>query len=234
MYSIIQRRLGVFVFLLAALVLSGCGSKEPQQRKAFMTFLQTRILDRTSHGTPLMSQKDREDFGPYAAHYQIIANFSLGIDAALKSMNDANSIQSKLTGASGLMNNWQELVKLQQDWPKVDQAVADELKKAQDARAALKQPDDLKAVYDQVFDKLVSRPAQGFQNMSPALVKTLKSLEDMGRFLSDNKSNIRFSGPDAEFQDEATLSKFQALKDHMDKNAADLAQALQQFNSALR
>lgn len=54
-------RLLALVWLAAAL-LAGC-SQEPKQRAAFISFLQTRILDRPGATIPLLGKEDREQLG---------------------------------------------------------------------------------------------------------------------------------------------------------------------------
>jgi len=47
-----------------ALATAGCFNSEPQQRRAFITFLQTRIVDKPGLHIPIMSEKDVADFDP--------------------------------------------------------------------------------------------------------------------------------------------------------------------------
>jgi hypothetical protein len=227
----LHKRLALAVFLLVALMLAGCGGKEPQQRQAFISFLQTRIIDRGGRAMPVPNEKEKQAFGPYAAHYQIILDFNRGMGAAMKSIDNANALQRKVGTVSGLMNNWQELVKLEQEWPNIDQALAAELKKAEDARAALKQPDDLKAIYGPIFDQFITTPAHGYQNMSPILIKTLKSKQELGRLLSENKDKIKISGSTAEFEDSALMSQVQAQQAIVQKNTTELMQAVRQITN---
>ena len=44
-----------FMLLLMMFALSGCGDKEPAQRKAFIDFLQTRILDKPVLAVPQLT-----------------------------------------------------------------------------------------------------------------------------------------------------------------------------------
>ncbi len=51
----------------------------------------------------------------------------------------------------------------------MEQGIEMRLAKVNADRAALKQPDDLKAVYDKTFDKLVVSPTLAFENSAKAL-----------------------------------------------------------------
>jgi hypothetical protein len=50
--------------LVLALATAGCFDNEPQQRRAFIAFLQTRIIDKPGLHIPIMSDHDVADFGP--------------------------------------------------------------------------------------------------------------------------------------------------------------------------
>jgi len=211
MLSVIAKRLAIFAMLLAAFALTGC-SKEPEQRKAFMSFLQTRIIDKKGGRIPILNEQDKKAFGEYAAHYQIISAFNAEMNVAGKAFNDASGLERKLRSAKGLQDNWQEIATLRAELPKISEALTSALQKAQTARDALKQPDDLKAVYDQAFTKTVTAPAQIFQGMLPPMEKTFLALEDVGRFLNDNKSRIKISGMTVEMEDPALLAQFEQLQ----------------------
>ena len=228
-FSIVARRLAIFAVLLATFALAGC-SKEPEQRKAFMTFLQTRIIDKKGGGMPILNAQDKKDFGVYADHYQVMFAFNAEMHQASKSFNDVNGLQRRLGNAKGLQDNWQEIASLRAEFPKIGQALTSALQKAQTARDALKQPDDLKAVYDQAFNKTVTAPAQAFQSLLQPMEKTFQALEDMGRFLSDNRSNVKISGMVVETEDPALLAQFQQLQQKSQDEANGLIAAEKAFD----
>jgi hypothetical protein len=111
-----------------------------------------------------------------------------------------------------LQENWGEITALRKQLPELGQTFTSALQKAQTARDALKQPDDLKAVYDQAFNKTVAAPAKILENMLQPLDKTFQALEDMGRFLNDNKSRVKLSGTTVEIEDPALLAEFNRLQ----------------------
>src|SRR3954466_16238353 len=59
-----------------ALLTAACGDNEPEQRKAFITFLQTRIVDKPGVHVPKLTDDELGRFGPYAAHYNVIRDFT--------------------------------------------------------------------------------------------------------------------------------------------------------------
>src|SRR5262245_47680448 len=67
-----RRTVALAGLLVLALAIAGCFDNEPEQRRAFITFLQTRIIDKPGLHIPIMSDKEVADFGPYAGHYRIM------------------------------------------------------------------------------------------------------------------------------------------------------------------
>ncbi|MDR2208710.1 MAG: DUF3053 domain-containing protein [Azoarcus sp.] len=229
--SIITRVLVSFVALLAVFTLAGCGGNEPEERNAFITFLQTRILDKPGLAVPAMNAENKKAFGSYAAHYQIILDFNASMNEATKFIGEVNGLQVKFNSLQGLQDNWQELTPLRAKFPEIEQTLTSELHKAQTARDALKQPDDLKPVYDQAFAKTVTDPAEAFKNVLPAMVKSFQAMEDLGHFLSDNKSRIEISGTMLGIQDPALQNQFEKLNDKYMTEAQSLVEAYQALAS---
>jgi hypothetical protein len=65
---------------LALVGLTGCEDKEAQQRKAFIEFLQTRILDQPGTRAPQLTDAQIERFGDYTKQYVIISDFHKTMD----------------------------------------------------------------------------------------------------------------------------------------------------------
>src|SRR3546814_13819739 len=66
-----------FIWLLAAsLALAGCVNKEPEQRAAFMAWLQAKVVDAPGAAVPALDEAQRDAFGDYVEHYQVLADFN--------------------------------------------------------------------------------------------------------------------------------------------------------------
>ena len=70
------------VFALLGLVLAGCND-EPAERKAFITFLQTRIIDKPGLHVPHLTPEEEKSFGDYAKQYAVITDFNDGLDKSV-------------------------------------------------------------------------------------------------------------------------------------------------------
>ena len=67
----------------AALFLAGCGGNDGQQRAAFVSFLQTRVLDKPGVHVPRLTDEERARFGPYADQFAVITDFNKTMDQSI-------------------------------------------------------------------------------------------------------------------------------------------------------
>src|SRR6201999_2151422 len=67
---------------LIAFLLAGC-QDEPTERKAFIEFLQTRIIDKPGLHVPHLTPEQERGFGDYAKQYAIITDFNDGLDRSV-------------------------------------------------------------------------------------------------------------------------------------------------------
>lgn len=177
-----------------ALLLAGCFGNEPAQRKAFIEFLQTRIIDKPGLHIPIMSDQDVANFGPYADQYRIMNGFHHQLDATI-SKDFASAMQI------GSPRSLEELVKHRDLLPTITRGMAKmkttidkALAEADAAHAALKQPPDLKAVYDQAYEHMVTKPANVFRELIPIMVSGLPVIEKLAAFLDEHRNAIEYRG----------------------------------------
>ena len=117
---------------------------------------------------------DEKAFGPYLQHYAIILDFNKDMNASVQDFI-AQAIKLGF-GPNPAPRNIEQMAAAPADLTaakdvidKMEQGVETRLAKANADRAAVKQPDDLKAVYDKTFDRLVATPAVAFENSAKAL-----------------------------------------------------------------
>ena len=79
----------VFLFLFAGLALLGLSacSNEAGERKAFIEFLQTRIVDQPGLRVPKLTDEEQKSLGRYAGQYAVIGDFN---DSMGKAFNEAS------------------------------------------------------------------------------------------------------------------------------------------------
>ena len=218
------RRLAALVAVtILTLATAGCLDNEPQQRRAFIAFLQTRIIDKPGLHIPIMSDKDVAELGPYADHYRIMNGFHHNVDASIsKDLATAMQIGSPRS-LEDLRNHRDLLPVLKSGMSKMN----DDLDRAQaeaDAKhKALKQPPDLKAVYDIAYDRMVTRPAAVFREIVPIITGFLPAIEELAAYLDDHRDTITFRAGSPVVTDPAIRTRLAALMEAAGK-AADAAE----------
>ncbi len=199
---------GIVVLALSA---AACGDNEPEQRKAFIEFLQTRIIDRPGVRVPRLTDEEVKNFGPYVGHFNVMRGFTDNpeMTGLAKQMQEVTKRVS-ITSIQGLVDNRGALRSVKDDLGKLTEAMNRELAKSNAERTALKQPDDLKAVYDKTFEKNVLAPARGFNEVVPMVVGIAEAGLKLADFIDANRSKVTMqgtmvSGKDAKTQRELDI-----------------------------
>lgn len=201
--------------LLLALSLAACGDSEPQQRKAFIQFLQD-INSRSGAHYLIPTPADEKAFGPYLHQYMLISDFNK--DMSVQSQDFAAHVMQLGVGPGSRPRTIEQMAAAPQDLvaakdalAKMEAALATRLAKATADRAALKQPDDLKAVYDKTFDKLVTAPAQAFEASEKALQSGVDVSIKLVDYINNHRSELTVSGTRIEAKDQRTLDEVGSL-----------------------
>ncbi|HWD57733.1 MAG TPA: DUF3053 family protein [Stellaceae bacterium] len=207
-----RRLLALTASLLLAVLLAGCND-EPAQRKAFIGFLQTRIIDKPGLHVPHLTPEEAKSFGDYAKQYAVITDFNDGLDRSVaKPMQEAVN--------RGAVHSLDEVVTRHDDFVAARDGIAQlrggidkQLAAADAAHAALKQPDDLKPVYDKAYERDVTIPAKAFEDIFPDLSQALSAIVDLGDFIAQHKDKVSINGSMVQTTDPALQPKLQALID---------------------
>jgi Protein of unknown function (DUF3053) len=79
------------------------------------------------------------------------------------------------------------------------------------ARDALKQPDDLKTVYDTAFDKIVTKPVQGFREATPLAQQIAVAAANFGDYMAAHRDTVKIVGTSPQATDRKTQIEVNAL-----------------------
>lgn len=205
------RWLAPVVALLVIFQLTACGDKEAEQRKAFIDYLQNTVM-RSGQNLPTLSEDQRQKFGNYANDYGIIVTFSRQLK---QSINDGlapavntiaqirvpqDYLQQKgaLQQAAGSLNG-------------VTQQIQAAKATADTAQAALKQPDDLKAVYNKVYAQDVTQPANALLPVVPSLAGFTQDIAAVGDFLSQQGTQVAFANGSVQLPTQQQVNQYNAL-----------------------
>ena len=203
------------MYSLFVATLVGWGNSEADQRKAFIAFLQD-INNRAGAHVPVPNANDEKAFGPYLQHYAIILDFNKDMKAptdefiarliklgygpspAPRTIEQIAATPADLTAAKDGLD-------------KMTQGIETRLAKINADRAALKQPGDLKAVYDKTFDKLVTAPAVAFENSAKALDGGIDAALALVAYINAHRTKFVVSGMQIQAKDQHTLDELTPL-----------------------
>jgi hypothetical protein len=213
--SIAGRAARAAIGVFFALALATWGNSEADQRKAFIAFLQD-LNNRSGVHLVVPSANDEKAFGPYLAHYAIILDFNkemkgrmddvmaqlikigFGPNPSPRSIEQLAAAPADLTAANETID-------------KMVQAIETGLAKVTAERAALKQPDDLKAVYDKTFDKLVTAPTMAMDNYTKATDAGIDATIKLVSYINAHRTKLVISGMQIQAQDQHTLDEIAPL-----------------------
>ena len=213
--SVLNRAARGVVCIVFAATLAAWGNSEADQRKAFIAFLQD-INNRAGAHVLVPNANDEKAFGPYLQHYAIILDFNkdmnvsvqdfiaqatklgLGPNPTPRSIEQMAAAPADLTAAKDAVD-------------KMEQGVETRLAKANADRGALKQPDDLKAVYDKTFDRLVTAPAMAMANSAKALDVGIDATIALVTYINTHRTKLVVSGMQIQAKDQRTLDDLQPL-----------------------
>ncbi|MEI9805984.1 MAG: DUF3053 family protein [Pseudolabrys sp.] len=210
MTAITRRVANVAAVIVLVMGLAACGDSEPDQRKAFIEFLQTRVLDKPGSRVPRLTAEDTGKFGPYAEHYALIPAFN---DEMTKAMAGASKITQTAAPSS-----LQELVNRRDEVKALVAAMSDTavqtrktLAETDAKRAALKQPDDLKAVYAKAYERTVTAPAQAFLDTIPLAMDGLLASVQLADYLDTHRTGVKIAGANIQSSDNKTRNEIGQL-----------------------
>jgi len=196
--------------LLIVLALVGCRD-EAAERKAFIEFLQVRILDKPGLHVPHLTPEETKAIGGYAKQYAIITDFNDGLDKAIaKPMQEAID-RGAVRSLEEVVTRHADFVAARDGIAKLDGLVDKQLAKADAAHAALNLPPDLKMVFDEAYERDVTLPAKAFSSMSPDLTQALSAIVDLGDFLMQHKDTIKINGSTIQASDSTLQPQLAAL-----------------------
>jgi hypothetical protein len=198
----------------AATLTAWCNS-EADQRKAFIGFLQD-INGRPGVHFLVPTANDEKAFGPYLQHYAIILDFDKDMKGP---MDDFAAQLIKIGyGPNPTMRTIEQIAVASADLTaakdaigKMEQLIETRLAKVNADRAALKQPDDLKAAYDKTFDKLVTAPTLAMENYAKATDSGLDAAIALVTYINTHRNKLVLSGMQIQAKDQRTLDELQPL-----------------------
>ena len=227
-----RRPIALAAIAFLALVLGAC-QDEPAERKAFIAFLQTRILDKPGVHVPHPSPEEARSFGDYAKQYAIITDFNDGLDRSVARPMAEAIERGAIHSLNEVVTRHADFVAARDGIAQLRGAIDKELAKADAAHAELKQPDDLKIVFDKAYERDVTIPAKAFEDIFPNLSQALTAIVDLGDFIAQHKDSVSIDGTALQTSDPALQPRLQALLNALVAKHEAIAKAQQNLRTVL-
>lgn len=198
--------LGLAVCALAAsLLLAGCGDKEPEQRKAFIEVLQKNVVNGPKMGMRTMSDVEKKACGQYAEHFEVLPRI-IQLSKQVGSLTNENQKRiNSMQRESDPLKRKEKLDETAASLVAGREQLQKDIAEIDAAKAALKQPDDLKAVYDQAYGKLIA-PANVTVEMLQILEELVQKAGDINDLVVANPDKLSYQGATVMIKD-ASLEK---------------------------
>lgn len=222
---IFARWLAPVMALLVVFQLTACGDKEPEQRKEFIDYLQNTVM-RNGQNLPSLSEDQKQKLGNYANDYTVLVTYSHqfkqaidnGLAPVVNHILDIRTPQDYLRKRDALQQSLGTLNMLGQQ---IQTAKA----QADTAHAAMKHPDDLKVVYDKVYDNVVTVPANALMPVITPTASFAQDLVQVGDFLQQQGNQVTFNNNNVQFQTQQQVTQYNAMMSNLQAKQQTLATA---------
>jgi len=204
-------------------VAAGCVDREPEQRAAFIRFLQARVIEAPGRAVRAPVGEERDALGEYVVQYEVIGDFQEALD-------DALDVQARVLEALSLHSVGELLARadafedLRGDLARSRETLQRAREVADEARGGLLQADDLKRVYAAAYDKAVTRAAADALALCPACDPALQDAGRAAAYARAQDGQILLDGALVQVRDPSVRTQLntllQALNAHSDEIGA--------------
>ena len=210
---------------LSLLALGGCSDNEPENRRAFIAFLDEKVLPQKGVSLPELAGKEKKALGTYAEHYELLTDFqkNLAKEAGknateLLALTEFANLEALAKGERSLKNAAKEADKLQK-------LVLSLKEKADKNKAGLSLPEDLAPVYNAAYDKVVTLPAAASAEAFAAVHSVFAAILDLLDFINAHSRDMEIDGKNINL-------KNIALKDDLNAKMAAVREKAQDLQTA--
>lgn len=218
-------RVWCLVVVLIVMMLAGCFDKEASQRKAFADFLQNTVM-RSGETLPVLSADQKKQFANFIPYYQVLYRYSQQINQAMnEGIYPAVQLVNRIREPQDYVTHREALHQLTEALNVLNQQLANAKNRADSDLAGLKLADDLRPIYEQAYQKIVTTPANALQPLFPAAQSLTSQLVQVGDFIQQQGNNVQFVNNKIQFPVAEQVNQYNIL-------IAPLSSQYQVFNQA--
>lgn len=197
--------------LAAFLLVFGCGDKEPEQRRAFASFLEETILSRPGVAVADLSREQKKAFGDYADHYVLLTGFQRAMSEYAK---DAEHLLREPDDAVPAVSARRiaHLEKAAREALALHEKTIKLRAKTDKTKEKLPRPEGLAPVFDAAYAKVVARPADTFAAVARASHESLAASIALLDFIATHNHDVAVENGAYAIYNRAVEPEFMALR----------------------
>lgn len=210
--------------VLLSMAIAGCVNKEPEQRAAFIAWLQTQVIDTADRRVPALDETQRDALGDYADQYAVLSAVDNIVQQQVQNL--ANAFEHEgLTSLAQLQARHETLRADRQAVAAGQEALHQAQAHAQSERAEWEQPADLQPVYTEAYDKIVTQSAGVLDELTGTALASLDDALRAADFIAKHADQITIEADSAAARDPSVQRELNQLLDTLNSHAAAVEQA---------
>ncbi|WP_348994955.1 DUF3053 family protein [Achromobacter sp. HNDS-1] len=173
----------------SVLALAACGNREPQERAAFISLLQSRLAAGTLVPIGALDAAERKAVGRYDDAYDVIVDFQAALSKAAQPLRPILAAE-RIQSVDDIVRRREALQAARKTLAESAGAVQDAKARADKARGGLDLAPDLAPVYDGVYDEAVTAPAAEFLGAAAGMDTVARDALGVADFVAANAAGI--------------------------------------------
>lgn len=210
--------------LVVSLSLHGCVNKEPEERVAFIAWLQAHVVDAPSAVVPALDETQMDALGDYAAQYDVLNDFQALAHEQM--LHLANTFEHEKFGALAQLTARRDVLKADHQALVVGrQAMQQAQVRGAADRAQWEQPADLQPVYARAYEKIVTKPAAEIEELTETALIVLEDALRVVDFIDQYADQVIIGPDSAAVRDPSVQRQLNLLLETLNSRAGSLERA---------
>lgn len=173
----------------SVLALAACGNREPQERAAFISLLQSRLAAGTLVPIGALDAAEKKAVGRYDDAYDVIVDFQAALAKAAQPLRPILAAE-RIQSVDDIVRRREALQAARKTLAESAGAVQDAKARADKARGGQDLAPDLAPVYDGVYDEAVTAPAAEFLGAAAGMDTVARDALGVADFVAANAAGI--------------------------------------------